>query len=134
MGGLRGWQFWTVNALALLAVVLVLVNTVLARNNRDIQRDVITRQQTIDDGVRLAQVNAQLIRALANLSAQTGDEALRDLLASQGVTFRVQQPPRRRCDECCRPAPGRPLGLRATVAARDGVAGRGRRPMVAAAA
>ncbi|MCP5157635.1 MAG: hypothetical protein H6983_25905 [Ectothiorhodospiraceae bacterium] len=93
MGGLRGWQFWTVNALALLAVVLVLVNTVLARNNRDIQRDVITRQQTIDDGVRLAQVNAQLIRALANLSAQTGDEALRDLLASQGVTFRVQQPP-----------------------------------------
>jgi hypothetical protein len=35
----------------------------------------------------LARVNSQLIQTLANMSAQSNDEAIREMLARHGVTF-----------------------------------------------
>ena len=42
--------------------------------------------------MQLSRLNNEIVQALVNLSVQTGDEGIRDLLASQGITFSVDAP------------------------------------------
>ena len=46
----------------------------------------------MNQAAQLRQFNENFIRALANLSAQTNDENIRQLLADHGVTFTVNEP------------------------------------------
>lgn len=91
-GGLHPWEFWTVNALAGVTLVLLVINIALHLGNRSIQAEVNARQQYIEQTMRLSRLNNQLIQALANLSVQTNDQEIRNLLAAQGVIFSVNQP------------------------------------------
>lgn len=86
-GTLRAWQFRALIALSLVALALVVGNISLFMGNRASQAQVLERQRTINQGIRLSRLNAQLIRSLATLSAQTEDEQIRALLAQHGVTF-----------------------------------------------
>jgi len=78
--------------LAVTALGFVIANIVMHRTNLDLQKTLAERQQFINDSIRLGRFNGQLIQALATLSAQTDDAAIRDLLATHGISFTVNLP------------------------------------------
>jgi hypothetical protein len=83
----KKWQFWFLNACATIVLIVVFINISLFQGNRSVQAVVLQQQQFINESIRLSRINAQLIRALATLSAQTSDLEIRALLAEHGVTF-----------------------------------------------
>ncbi|MCU0922213.1 MAG: hypothetical protein MUF16_18105 [Burkholderiaceae bacterium] len=88
-----GWRFWLLTVMAGGVVVLVLVNYALLQGNRHAQTELAQHQQAINQGAMLGRLGDQLIRSLATQAAETNDAQIRDLLASQGITFSVQQNP-----------------------------------------
>lgn len=86
---LTGSQFWLLNGIAVVALVLVLTNISLFLSNRSAQAEVNARQQYINDSIKLNRLSNQLIQSLANLSAQTKDDKIKDLLAAHGIQFTV---------------------------------------------
>lgn len=91
-GYLKGWQFWFLTLTAGSALVLVVINVILARSNQNLQVEVNARQQYINQTIRISRLNGQVIQALANMSARTGDEQLRQLLAAHGISFSATLP------------------------------------------
>lgn len=85
-------QFWLLNLLAGAALLLVVVEIALALDNRGTRYEVSQRQQFINDSVQFSRLNSQLIQAIAEVSARTGDESLRSLLAAQGISYTVSSP------------------------------------------
>jgi len=85
--GLARWQFWLLNGLAAVALGLVLTNAWVTSDNRELQAEIQQRQAFINESLELSRLNTQVIRALATLSAESGDEELRELLASHGIEF-----------------------------------------------
>jgi predicted Holliday junction resolvase-like endonuclease len=71
--------------LAVVALVLVVVNIMLALGNQSLQSEVTERQQIIAQSIQLEQLNRQVIAALANMAMKSNDEQLKNLLASVGV-------------------------------------------------
>ena len=92
-GGARDSRLWVLALLAVVALGATVANVLVQQGNVSLQREVNERQRVVNDGVRLAQVNAQLVQALVNVSAQADDKAIRDLLAGQGISFTVNRPP-----------------------------------------
>lgn len=88
----RDWKFFVVATLATICALLTAFNLLLGASVRDLQTEVATRQQFINESVPLARVNNQIIQALANMSARSNDVALRDMLARHGVTFSSPEP------------------------------------------
>jgi hypothetical protein len=86
---LKAWQYGTLSALALIALVLVIVNAALFSSNRTTQADVAGRQQFIQQSVQLETLYQQLVRSLAELSAKNNDAQLKSVLAAQGITFSI---------------------------------------------
>ena len=91
-GYLKGWQFWVLTLVAGAALVLVVFNVVLVQSNQKLQVEVNERQQYINQTIRISRLNSQVIQALANMSARTGDEELRQLLAAHGISFSAPLP------------------------------------------
>lgn len=89
---LSNTQFWVLNIIAVLALVLVAGNISLFLSNRAAQSEVNARQQYINDSIKLSRLSNQLIQSLANLSAQTGDGQIKELLAAHGIQFNVNSP------------------------------------------
>lgn len=71
--------------LAVVALVLVVVNVMLALGNQSVQADVNERQQFIAQSIQLEQLNRQVVTVLANMAMKGNDEQLKNLLASSGV-------------------------------------------------
>ena len=71
--------------LAVAALVLVVVNVLLALGNQSVQADVNERQQFIAQSIQLEQLNRQVVAVLANMAMKGNDEQLKNLLASSGV-------------------------------------------------
>jgi uncharacterized membrane protein len=86
------WLNWVNAGLGVLALVFVVGNIVLHRTNLEQQDTLAQRQQFINESIRLSRFNGQLVQALATLSAQTDDAAIRDLLATHGINFSVNLP------------------------------------------
>lgn len=84
-------QFWTVNALAVVALVLAIVNISYFQSNREARAQVAERQQFINQTVRLNQLNTEVIKALARAAVETDDRAISGLLEQAGVTYRVNK-------------------------------------------
>jgi hypothetical protein len=84
--------FWAATVLAGLCLLLVLLNGFLARSNASTRREVNQRQLSINEWIREARQNQDLIQMLATASARSNDTAIRDLLARNGVTFSVNRP------------------------------------------
>ena len=73
--------------LAVLALILVVVNIMLALGNQSVQAEVSERQQFIAQSIQLEQLNRQVIAALATMAAKSNDEQLKNLLVSSGVAM-----------------------------------------------
>lgn len=71
--------------LAVVALVLVLANVMLALGNQSVQADVNDRQQFIAQSIQLEQLNRQVVAVLANMAMKGNDEQLKNLLTSSGV-------------------------------------------------
>ena len=80
-------QYFLLNGLGAVALVLAIVNIVLFTDNRSAQNEYATRAQYIQQSLQLEPVYQSLIRSLAELSAKQNDAQLHDLLASQGISF-----------------------------------------------
>lgn len=88
----KPWFRGVLSGVALLGLIFVAINIFLFLGNRTIQGDVNDRQQFINQSIQLDRLNRELIAALANLAARNNDDQVRNLLASQGITFTVNQP------------------------------------------
>jgi hypothetical protein len=86
-GFARDWKFWVLAMLAVICAGVTVFNTSLRTGVRERQVQLAARQQFINESMTLARVNSQLIQTLANMSAQSNDEAIREMLARHGVTF-----------------------------------------------
>ncbi len=87
--GLMDWQYWLLTLLSFAALILIVFNLLLAKKNQSIQHDVTSNQQSINQTIRISRLNGEMIQALANLSAQTDDESIRELLSAHGITFNL---------------------------------------------
>lgn len=86
-------QYRTLVLLGASALTLTIVNAVMFSNNRQEQNDISTRGQYIQQSLQLEPLHQSLIKSLADLAAKDNDKQLRDLLASQGVTFSANPQP-----------------------------------------
>src|SRR4249919_3561914 len=76
----------TFAALAVLALVVTVAAMGVMYFNRSLQQEVAERQQAINQGLALSQLNMRLVNTLAGLAAQNKDEQLKTLLALHGIT------------------------------------------------
>ena len=80
-------QFYLLTGLGAAALILAITNIVLFTGNRSAQNEYTTRSQYIQQSLQIEPIYQGLIRGLADLAAKQNDAQLRDLLASQGISF-----------------------------------------------
>lgn len=80
------------DGLAILALILAVLSVAGAQRNRSLQSEVEAGQQALVRGQTFANVNNSLIQLLAKTAAERNDQALRDLLARNGITYQVSAP------------------------------------------
>jgi hypothetical protein len=85
-------QYNILTGLAVLVLLLAATNAFLFNGNRALQNEIATRGQYIQQSLQLEPVYQGLIRGLAELAAKQNDAQLRQLLASQGISFTVNAP------------------------------------------
>jgi len=83
-------EFRVTTGLSVLALVLVILNTVLVENNRAVQGELSTRTQFIQQSLQLEPIYQALVRSLAE-AASNGDAQIGTLLSSHGITFTAQR-------------------------------------------
>jgi hypothetical protein len=91
-GAVTRTQSLVLTGLAGLALALVLVNAFLFSGNREVQREIAQRNQVIQQSLQLEPIYQGLVRALAEAAVGRHDEALRSLLASEGIQVSVTAP------------------------------------------
>jgi hypothetical protein len=74
---------------AVLSLLMIAANTGILLIDRVVQQQVNERQQGINEGAQINRVDQVLVRALAMQAASAHDDALRDLLNRNGVTFQL---------------------------------------------
>jgi len=89
---LKAWQFWIVTAIALLAAIFVVANTLLFTSNRTAQADIAGRQDYIQKSVQFEGLYREIVKALADLSVRNQDPELRNLLAAHGISVTLPPP------------------------------------------
>ncbi|HYP68751.1 MAG TPA: hypothetical protein VEP67_10950 [Thiobacillaceae bacterium] len=86
---LMQWQSRLLTGLAAVALVLAATDIVMFGTNQKSQNEFNGRAQYIQQSLQLEPIYQGMIRSLAELSAKTNDEQIRNLLASQGISFTV---------------------------------------------
>ena len=82
-------QFYLLCGLGGFALLMCIVSSTLILLNRSEHTMLVERAQYIQSSVQLENINTKLIHSLAETSAKQNDAQLRDLLASQGISFKV---------------------------------------------
>ena len=82
-------QFYVLCGLGGFALVMCIVSSTLILLNHAERNEYAERAQFIQNTVQLEAINTKLIRSAAEASARQNDAQLRDLLASQGISFKV---------------------------------------------
>jgi uncharacterized protein YpmS len=88
---LKRIEFIILTVAAAIFLVVVIANVTVARSSRAMQAQFNEQQQYIGTTSQLEVLNRELIRALAELAARTGDEQVRSLLNANGITFTIDQ-------------------------------------------
>ena len=83
---LKKSEFWLLTLLAAVGLLLMLTNMVLFSQNRQVQADINTRAQFIQQSAQIEPLYREIVKALADLSVRNQDDQLRALLAKQGIT------------------------------------------------
>ena len=78
--------------LAVICLGLSIYNVLQSEDVRKLRAEFQQRQAVINEGASYRDLNQRVINALANVAANSGDEAIRNMLASVGVTYKVNQP------------------------------------------
>jgi len=91
--GLTSREYWTLSAVSVACVMLVIINISLAQGNREMRSQVTKRQVFITQSVQLDKVNKKLINAVAQLSVRDNDSALERVLTDQGIQIRRNDAP-----------------------------------------
>jgi len=81
--GLKRIGFLT--PLAVLALILVLINVVLAIGNQSLRIQLAERQQFISQSMQMEGLYREIMQAVASVAVKTKDEQLMSLLVSQGI-------------------------------------------------
>ena len=89
---LKQWQFMLLTALAVVSLALVAVDIVLVSGNREVQTEVASRAQYIQQSAQLEPLYQGIVRNLAELSTKSKDPQIEQLLSSLGITFTVNPP------------------------------------------
>jgi hypothetical protein len=87
MGMVKKMQYNLLLLIALAALILVLVNIGLFYSNQGMSDTVAGRQQYLQQSDQLQQIYRPMINSLIELSTKNNDNQIRDLLASQGITY-----------------------------------------------
>ena len=82
---------WLLAVLAALCLGLNAYNAITTDQLRSLRGEFQQRQAYLNQGIRLRQINSQLINALANVAATQDDESIRQMLASEGVTYSLNE-------------------------------------------
>lgn len=77
--------------LAGLAVCALVAKIALDLRAGSLERDVVAKQQYVNQTMQVSRLNVQLIQLLANVAASTGDPDIRMLLDAQGIQYSVKQ-------------------------------------------
>jgi len=85
-------QFLCLNALAVVALLLVVANAFLFMVNRRDQAELSQRQQFIQQTVPLEGLYRDIVKSLADLAVKANDRAVLNMLASQGISVSVDAP------------------------------------------
>jgi len=86
--GLTPREYWSLSAVAVACVMLVIINISLAQGNRELREKVNQRQTFIAQSVQLDKINKQLVNAIAQASVRDNDSALERVLTDQGIQIR----------------------------------------------
>ena len=78
--------------LAVICLGLSIYNVLQTEDVRKLRAEFQQRQAVINEGASYRDLNQRVINALANVAANSGDEAIRNMLASVGVTLKVNEP------------------------------------------
>ncbi len=103
--------YWSSIVLAGLALVLFLANATLISRNQKMQAEVASRQSTMELFTVLSPLNQNLAQIMAQSAVKNHDEAMRELLASQGITINN--------NEAAKEAPKAPAAPAADAAKTD---------------
>jgi len=68
----------------------LIVKIVFNVQNAGLEREIVEKQLFVNQTLPVSRLNVQLVQGIANVAAQTGDPALEDLLAGQGIQFEVK--------------------------------------------
>ena len=84
--------YWAAISLSWLALLLLVFNIALVGGNHKTQDEVVSRQAQINRGATLNQMNNNLVQALAEIATTKNNDAIRGLLAAQGITVKIAAP------------------------------------------
>lgn len=85
-------QHGALTLLGLLALAAAAAGIGLTQHNTGLRRGIAEQQQYVQQSVQLETLYREMVRALAELSARSGDESLRSLLQRHGITYNVTPP------------------------------------------
>ena len=86
--GLNSREYWSLSAVSVACVMLVVINISLAQGNRELRTKVNQRQAFITQSVQLDKINKRLVNAIAQLATRDNDSALERILTDQGIEIR----------------------------------------------
>ena len=84
---------WIVIALAALCLGVNIFNAVTKVELRELRTEYQERQVYLGEDASYRRLNTELVKALANLAASAGDEAIHQMLSTEGITYTVNTPP-----------------------------------------
>lgn len=89
---LKAGEYWLLNGIGALALVLVVMNVSFVHANRGLQATVNRRAQYVQQSVQLQGLYRGIVRTIANLSVRDKDHALKDVLTQEGIRVSVSAP------------------------------------------
>jgi hypothetical protein len=85
-------QHSILTGLGVLALGATVTGIGLTEHNNGLRRGIAEQQQYVQQSVQLEGLYREMVRALAELSARSGDESLRSLLQRHGITYNLNAP------------------------------------------
>jgi uncharacterized protein YpmS len=85
----KKYEFIILLIVSIALAILILANVIMDRSNRSLQAELVERQNYIQQSIQLESLYVEMIKAIAELSEQTGDMALRQVLTNQGMTVQA---------------------------------------------
>jgi hypothetical protein len=84
---MNAWQHHGLSLLGALALAAAVGSVALSRHNQSQRLQIAQQQQYLQQSMQLEGLYREIVRALAELSARSGDAPLRALLQQHGIQY-----------------------------------------------